>query len=154
MTRRPSKPLRRASASIRSLSLSTFGGNPLATTAALANLNYIATHNLRQNALDVGNYLQDQLRGLQDKHPVIGDVRGKGLLVAVELVRDPVAKEPAPDLAVRLLQGAKDRGLIVGKGGLHQNVIRICPPLIIDKANVDTAVEILDQALEETVAPR
>ena len=136
-------------ASIRSLSLSTFGGNPLATTAALANLNYIATHNLRQNALDVGNYLQDQLRGLQDKHPVIGDVRGKGLLVAVELVRDPVAKEPAPDLAVRLLQGAKDRGLIVGKGGLHQNVIRICPPLIIDKANVDMAVEILDQSLGE-----
>ena len=141
-------------ASIRSLSLSTFGGNPLATTAALANLNYIATHNLRQNALEVGSYLQDQLRGLQEKHHVIGDVRGKGLLVAIELVRDPVTKEPAPDIAARLLQGAKDRGLIVGKGGLHQNVIRICPPLIIDKANVDTAGENLDQGPGENRAPR
>ena len=134
-------------ASIRSLSLSTFGGNPLATTAALANLNYIATRNLRQNALDVGTYLQEQLRGLAEKHTVIGDVRGKGLLVAMELVRDRVTKEPAPDITARLLQHAKDRGLIVGKGGLHQNVIRICPPLIIDRANVDEAVQILDEAL-------
>jgi 4-aminobutyrate aminotransferase-like enzyme len=95
--------------------------------------------------------LQEQLRGLAEKHPAIGDVRGKGLLVAIELVRDRVTKEPAPDVTARLLQNAKDRGLIVGKGGLHQNVIRICPPLIIDRANVDEAVRILDAALEASV---
>ncbi|MGI8476038.1 MAG: aspartate aminotransferase family protein [Thermomicrobiales bacterium] len=75
--------------SIRSLSLSTFGGNPIATTAALANLNYIATNNLRENARVVGAHLVDRLRELQEKHPAIGDVRGMGLMVAVELVERP-----------------------------------------------------------------
>ena len=133
--------------SIRSLSLSTFGGNPIATTAALANLNYIATANLRDNARRVGAYLIDRLRALAEKHPAIGDVRGMGLLVAVELVRDRRTKEPAPDLLARVLNGAKERGLIVGRGGLHANTIRICPPLIVSEADVDTATNILDEAL-------
>ena len=112
--------------SIRSLSLSTFGGNPLATTAALANLNYVATRNLRENAREMGAYLKERLQELAEKHPVIGDVRGMGLLVALELVVDRETKEPARDAATRLLQGAKDRGLIIGRGGLYGNVIRIC----------------------------
>ncbi|MEZ4625897.1 MAG: aspartate aminotransferase family protein [Thermomicrobiales bacterium] len=135
--------------SIRSLSLSTFGGNPLATTAALANLNYVATRNLRENAREMGAYLKERLQELAEKHPVIGDVRGMGLLVALELVVDRETKEPARDAATRLLQGAKDRGLIIGRGGLYGNVIRICPPLIIDRANVDEAVSILDRALSD-----
>ena len=135
--------------SIRSLSLSTFGGNPLATTAALANLNYVATRNLRENAREMGAYLKERLQELAEKHPVIGDVRGMGLLVALELVVDRDTKEPARDAATRLLQGAKDRGLIIGRGGLYGNVIRICPPLIIDRANVDEAVSILDHALSD-----
>jgi 4-aminobutyrate aminotransferase-like enzyme len=138
--------------SIRSLSLSTFGGNPIATTAALANLNYIATNNLRENAREVGAYLIEQLWGLADRHHVIGDVRGMGLLVAVELVRDRRTKEPAPDTTLRVLDEAKDRGLIVGKGGLYGNVLRICPPLIVTRSDVDAAIAILDETFAAVAA--
>jgi 4-aminobutyrate aminotransferase len=133
--------------SIQSLSLSTFGGNPISTTAALANLNYIATHKLRENALDVGGYLHERLLELQDRHPMIGDVRGMGLMQAVELVNDRQSKEPASALMVRLMDETKRRGLIVGKAGLHSNVIRISPPLIITRGDVDDAVQILDESL-------
>jgi len=132
--------------SIRSLSLSTFGGNPVATTAALANLNYIATNNLRQNALEIGGYLKERLFELQDKHATIGDVRGLGLMIGIELVRDRATKEPAPDIFTAVQEEAKRRGLIIGKGGLHANTIRLCPPLIVSRADVDAAIEILDAA--------
>ncbi|MFL5759911.1 MAG: aspartate aminotransferase family protein [Thermomicrobiales bacterium] len=132
--------------SIRSLSLSTFGGNPIATTAALANLNYLVTNNLRNNAQAVGCYLKERLWELAEHHQIIGDVRGMGLLVAVELVRDRATKEPAPDLALRVMDETKRRGLIIGKGGLHANTLRICPPLIITTADVDCAIGVLDEA--------
>jgi 4-aminobutyrate aminotransferase len=139
-------------ASIRSLSLSTFGGNPIATTAALANLNYIATRNLRENARVVGGYLMERLHGLAERHPVIGDVRGMGLMQAVEIVRDRQTKEPAPEILARVIDGAKRRGLIIGRGGLHANVIRICPPLIVTTADVDAAVDALDGAFADAHA--
>jgi 4-aminobutyrate aminotransferase-like enzyme len=135
---------------IRSLSLSTFGGNPVATTAAMANLNYIATRNLRENARRVGSYLIERLRELAERHAVIGDVRGMGLMVAVEFVRDRATKEPAPDVLLRVQNEAKRRGLIVGRGGLHGNVIRICPPLIVNESDVDDAIRILDEAIAAT----
>ncbi|MBA3379344.1 MAG: aminotransferase class III-fold pyridoxal phosphate-dependent enzyme, partial [Chloroflexia bacterium] len=135
--------------SIRSLSLSTFGGNPVSTTAALANLNYIATHNLRENALAMGIYLKERLFELQDKHPTIGDVRGLGLMVGVELVHDRHTKEPAPDLLRRVQEEAKKRGLIIGRGGLHANTIRLCPPLIVTRSDIDAAVETLDGAFTD-----
>jgi 4-aminobutyrate aminotransferase-like enzyme len=138
--------------SIKSLSLSTFGGNPISTTAALANLNYIVTNNLRENARSVGAYLMERLQELAERHLAIGDVRGMGLMIAIELVRDRVTKEPAPDIAVKLMDGAKKRGLIIGKGGLHANVIRICPPMIVTRDDVDNAVGILDSALAEIAA--
>lgn len=138
--------------SIRSLSLSTFGGNPIATTAALANLNYIVTNGLRDNALSVGAYLKERLTELSERHGAIGDVRGMGLMVAMELVKDRSTKEPAPDIALKLMDGAKRRGLIVGKGGLHANVIRICPPMIVTRDDVDSAVSILGGALAEIAA--
>jgi 4-aminobutyrate aminotransferase-like enzyme len=141
-------------ASIRSLSLSTFGGNPISTTAALANLNYIMTNNLRQNALEVGAYLKERLFDLQDRHLTIGDVRGMGLMIGVELVRDRQTKEPAPDVLKAVQESAKRRGLIVGRGGLHANVTRLCPPLIVARADVDAAIEILDAAFTEVAAPR
>ncbi len=137
---------------ITSLSLSTFGGNPISTTAALANLNYIATHNLRENARDVGAYLIDRLRELQTRHPLIGDVRGMGLMVAVELVRDRETKEPAGAELGRLLNVAKRRGLIIGKSGLHGNVIRLSPPLIVSTRDVNDAVRILDESFGELAA--
>ena len=139
-------------ASIRSLSLSTFGGNPVATTAALANLNYILTNNLRENAREVGAYLRERLWALAERHPMIGDVRGMGLLVAIEFVHDRETKEPAPDLVLRILEGAKERGLIVGRGGLYANVLRLCPPLIVSTADVDAAVAILDQTMTAIAA--
>jgi 4-aminobutyrate aminotransferase-like enzyme len=132
--------------SIRSLSLSTFGGNPIATTAALANLNYIATNNLRQNALEVGAYLKERLFELQDRHQTIGDVRGLGLMIGIELVADRASKEPAPTTLLRVQEEAKRRGLIIGRGGLHANAIRLCPPLIVSRADVDNAIGILDEA--------
>ena len=112
--------------SIRSLSLSTFGGNPI-TTAALANLNYIATNNLRENARVVGTYLKERLLELAERHTMIGDVRGIGLMIAVELVHDRTTKQPAPDLALRILDATKERGLIVGKGGLYTNTLHHLP---------------------------
>jgi 4-aminobutyrate aminotransferase-like enzyme len=130
--------------SIHSLSLSTFGGNPIATTAALANLNFILTNNLRENARVVGAYLKERLFELMERHPIIGDVRGMGLMVAIEIVHDRVTKKPAPDLALRVLDGAKQRGLVVGKGGLYSNTLRIAPPLIVTKDDVDAAIEALD----------
>ena len=138
--------------SIRSLSLSTFGGNPIATTAALANLNYIMTNSLRENAQRVGGYLRQRLWELAERHPVIGDVRGMGLLVAVELVADRQTKAPAPEVTLRALQAAKDRGLIVGKGGLYGNVLRLCPPLIVTETDVDAAIDMLDGALMAAAA--
>ena len=130
--------------SIHALSLSTFGGNPIATTAALANLNYIATNNLRQNALEVGAYLKERLFELQDKHSAIGDVRGLGLMIGIELVKDRATKEPAPDILKRVQEETKTRGLIIGRGGLHANTIRLCPPLIVSRADIDAAIEIFD----------
>lgn len=129
--------------SIRSLSLSTFGGNPVAATAALANLNYIATRNLRDNARDAGGYMQDRLRELSERWSSIGDVRGLGLMIGVELVKDRASKEPAPDLVIRVQDEAKRRGLIVGRGGLYANTLRICPPMIVSRSDVDTAIDIL-----------
>jgi 4-aminobutyrate aminotransferase-like enzyme len=132
---------------IKSLSLSTFGGNPISTTAALANLNYMATHKLRENALSVGTYLNERLRDLQTRHVAIGDVRGIGLMQALELVTDRASKQPATGLMLQLMEETKRRGLIIGKAGLFGNVIRISPPLIISTGDVDEAVRILDESL-------
>jgi len=132
---------------IKSLSLSTFGGNPIATTAALANLNYMATNHLRENALRVGTYFRERLFELQAKHTVIGDVRGMGLMLALEFVQDRVSKRPATELTARLLDETKARGLIVGKGGLYSNIFRISPPMIVTETDVDEAARILDESL-------
>lgn len=132
--------------SIRSLSLSTFGGNPIATTAALANLNYIATHNLRKNAHEVGAYMQEGLWSLAERWKTIGDVRGLGLMIGVELVKDQDTKVPAPELVLRVQEEAKRRGMIIGRGGLFANTLRICPPLIVTRDDVDQALEILDES--------
>ena len=94
-----------------------------------------------------------RLRELAERHPVIGDVRGMGLMVAIELVRDRATKEPAPDVLGRVQNEAKRRGLIIGRGGLHANVIRICPPLIVSERDVDDAIRILDEAFAVATSP-
>lgn len=127
-------------------SISTFGGNPLATAGALASLNYLLEHDLQANAADLGARLLDGLRAVARAHPVVGDVRGKGLMIALELVGPDGTPHPAA--AAALLEETRERGLLVGKGGLYGNVIRLAPPMTLTRAEADEALEILTQSIE------
>ena len=135
--------------SLRANSISTFGGNPLASTYALANLDHIEEHDLQQNAYKVGDYLYRGLKDLEDRFDVVGEVRGKGLMVGVELVKDGESKEPSPEAAGRVMETCKERGLLVGKGGLYGNVLRVSPPLSITEDDAARAVETLEVAFGE-----
>ncbi len=128
-------------------SISTFGGNPIATTGALANLEYLLEHDLQTNALKVGNRLKNGLDHLADRFDIVGEVRGKGLMVGVELVHSG-GKEPNPDAAARIMEESKSQGLLIGKGGLHGNVLRIAPPLSLTEEEVDEGLTILGAAVE------
>jgi 4-aminobutyrate aminotransferase len=132
--------------SLRANSISTFGGNPLASTYALNNLEFIEENDLQSNAFRVGKFLYEGLKELEDRYEVVGEVRGKGLMLGVELVKDKESKEPNPDGAARAMEEARERGLLVGKGGLYGNVLRLSPPLVIDEADAQRAVETLEEA--------
>jgi 4-aminobutyrate aminotransferase len=127
-------------------SISTFGGNPLAARAALAVLDYVQAHDLQRNARTVGARLADGLRGLAAGNPAVGDVRGKGLMLAAELV-EPGTGAPDAAAAARAQEAARKGGLLVGKGGLYGNVLRIAPPLVVTEAEADEGIEILAAAL-------
>jgi 4-aminobutyrate aminotransferase len=131
--------------SVTANSISTFGGNPLVTSGALAVLDFLADHDLQANARVVGARLADGLRRLAEGRPAVGDVRAKGLMLAVELV-EPGTTTPAPALAASLQEEARRGGLLVGKGGLYGNVLRIAPPLILTEAEADEGLEILAHA--------
>ena len=135
--------------SLKANSISTFGGNPLATTYALANLDYIEDNDLQHNAQRVGKFLKDGLRDLGERHEIVGDVRGKGLMLGVELVKDRESREPGADLAAKTMEGARERGLLIGKGGLYGNVLRISPPLTITEDDAAQAIETLDAAFAD-----
>jgi 4-aminobutyrate aminotransferase-like enzyme len=136
-------------ASFQGLTISTFGGNPVTSVAAKATIEFIEEEKLLENAETVGNYFRRTLEELQKKHPVIGDVRGKGLMIGLELVKDRETKEPAPEATNQLLERTREHGLLIGKGGLYGNVIRLSPMLNISKADVDEAVRILDRSFGE-----
>lgn len=125
----------------------TFGGNPISSVAALTNINTIQEEKLAQNAFIVGNYFKEKLLALQEKHRIVGDVRGMGLMLGVELVRDKENKAPAPREIAQIIETCKDKGVLIGKGGLDKNVIRIAPPLCITKSDIDTAIDVLEEAL-------
>ncbi len=129
--------------------ISTFGGSPLTSAGALANLRYLLDHDLQANALRQGPPLLAALR--EHRSPIVGDVRGKGLMIGVELVRPDtgVPGDPAPELATAVLEACKRRGLLVGKGGLHGNVLRIAPPLTLTAAEAAEGLAILLAATEE-----
>ncbi|MDA8385179.1 MAG: aspartate aminotransferase family protein [Actinomycetota bacterium] len=127
-------------------SISTFGGTPLASRAALANLEYLLDHDLQQNALKVGSHMIDRLRSECAGNPVVAEVRGKGLMIGVELAQ-PGTVQPAPELATRAQEEAKARGLLVGKGGIAGNVLRVAPPLSISRAEADRGVDALVESL-------
>ncbi len=138
--------------SIRSNSISTFGGNPLQATYALANLANIEENDLQSNARRVGKYLMEGLKELEDRYDVVGEVRGKGLMIGVELVKDGESKAPHPDGAAQTMESAKEQGLLLGKGGLYGNVLRISPPLVITEEDAQRAIETLDVAFREVQA--
>jgi 4-aminobutyrate aminotransferase len=127
-------------------SISTFGGNPLSTAAAKATLDYVVEHDLQANALKVGTKLQSGLRDLGARHPFVGDVRGKGLIAALEFV-EPGTDTPDVTRTVRGMEETRSRGLLVGRGGRGGNVLRMAPPLTITEDEIDEGLGILDQAL-------
>jgi 4-aminobutyrate aminotransferase-like enzyme len=130
--------------SVRGLTISTFGGNPVAATAACAVLEFIEENRLLDHAAETGAHLRSRLEELKEKHPLIGDVRGVGLMQALELVRDRQTKEPAPEETMEVMEAARRNGILIGKGGLHGNVLRITPPLNVTRADVDEFVRLLD----------
>ena len=136
-------------ASYRGLTISTFGGNPVTSVAALATIEVIEEEHLRVNADSVGAHFRAKLEELQQKYPLIGDVRGKGLMQGLELVKDRATKEPAPQATTQLLERTRENGLLIGKGGLYGNVVRLSPMLNISKADVDEAIRLLDKSFSE-----
>ncbi|HEY8848512.1 MAG TPA: aspartate aminotransferase family protein [Thermoanaerobaculia bacterium] len=128
------------------LTFSTFGGNPVTAAAALATIRYIEEKDLPRNAAVVGGYLRERLEKLKDKYKVIGDVRGMGLMQAIECVEDRKTKVPAPKAVLRVFEETRRRGVLIGKGGLFGNVIRLGPPLIATKDDIDVLVDALDAA--------
>ena len=135
--------------SLKGLTISTFGGNPVTTTAAKAVLDLIDQENLLANSAETGVYLRGKLEELQAKYAVIGDVRGMGLMQAIELVEDRQTKAPAARATAELMEAARRNGLLLGKGGMYGNCIRISPPLNVGKSDVDEFARLLDASLGE-----
>ena len=131
------------------LNISTFGGNPVTSVAARAVIEVIEEENLRENTYVVGGYFRQRLEELKDRHALIGDVRGMGMMQGLELVKDRKTKEPAPEATSQLLERARDNGLLIGKGGLYGNVIRMAPPMNISKSDVDEGIRLVDKSLTE-----
>jgi 4-aminobutyrate aminotransferase len=131
-------------------SISTFGGNPLVTAVALATLDYIDAHNLPLNAEQRGEELLVGLREIARDYPEVGEVRGRGLMVAIEFV-EPGGITPAPQIAARVMNETGSRGLLVGKGGRHGNCLRIAPPMSVTAEEVGAAVQILRDAVRAAV---
>ncbi len=131
---------------IRGNGISTFGGNPIATTAGNATLDYVLSHDLQRNAAVTGNLIINGLKEAASNTAIAGEVRGKGLMFAVDLV-DPSTKKPSPPLAGKMLEATKARGLLIGKGGLYGHTLRMAPPLTLTEAEAKEGLGILTDAL-------
>ncbi len=136
-----------AADSFKASSISTFGGNPVSARGALATLKYMEDHDTPGHVEKMGNYFKEKLIELKDKYPLIGDVRGKGLMIGLELVKE--RKQPAVNEILKLFENTKKKGLLIGKGGLYGNVVRLSPPMTVDQSGIDEAIRILDQAFGE-----
>ncbi|MGD0152471.1 MAG: aspartate aminotransferase family protein [Thermacetogeniaceae bacterium] len=126
---------------------STLGGNPVSMTAGLATLDVIARERLAENAAQLGAFVKEQLLALQEKHPLIGEVRGLGLMLGAELVKD--GKEPAAVEADQVLELLKNRGVLIGKNGRSRNVLAFQPPLVITRSDAEAMLHHLDEVLTE-----
>ncbi|MFZ0636435.1 MAG: aspartate aminotransferase family protein [Candidatus Acidiferrales bacterium] len=133
----------------RGATISTFGGNPVTSVAARAVIEVIEEENLRENTHVVGGYFRGKLEELQQKYSLIGDVRGMGLMQGLELVKDRQTKEPASEATTQVLERTRENGLLIGKGGLYNNVIRMAPAMNISKADVDEGIRLLDKSFGE-----
>lgn len=126
---------------------STFGGNPVSCECAMAVLDVIENEGLQERAKTLGSRMADGLRNLQDAHPAIGDVRGHGLFLGLDLVRDRSTREPAPDIAQQLVRSTAASGILMSTDGPHGNVIKIKPPLVIDSSDIDMTLRCIDRTL-------
>ena len=131
---------------------STFGGNPVACAAGLAVLDVLQEENLQQHALRVGAHLIEDLKILQTRHALIGDVRGSGLFLGIDLVLDRETREPAPLQASYVVNRLRDRGILAGTDGPHHNVIKLRPPLVFSQADANLFIKTLDAVLQEDAA--
>lgn len=135
--------------SLTGLTICTFGGNPVSMAATEATLDIMEKEDVPKLSAQRGAELREHLLAMQEKYPFIGDVRGKGLMQAIELVEDRKTKEPAPGKVGQLMEAAKSNGLLLGKGGLYGNVLRIAPPMLITKEALAEGCKKLDAALAE-----
>jgi 4-aminobutyrate aminotransferase-like enzyme len=135
--------------SVKGMQISTFGGNPVTTTAAKAVIDYIEEQNLLTNTQEVGAYLREKLLELQDKHELIGEVRGMGLLQALELVEDRKSKKPAVAATLGMMEATRENRILIGKGGLYGNVLRLSPPMNITRTEVDEFTRQLDKSFTQ-----
>lgn len=129
--------------------LSTFGGNPVSAAAALANIKVMQRDKLPEKAAEKGAYIMKRLNEMKDEYPIVGDVRGKGLMIGVELVKDQEKKTPAKEETAKIRDMARSEGLLIGSGGVKGCVLRIQPPLVIEKDQIDRALDILEASIKE-----
>ena len=127
----------------------TFGGNPVSCAAGLAVLDVIESENLQQNALEVGQHLIDGLNDLATRHESIGDIRGSGLFLAVDLVKDRETREPATEMTSRVVNGLRDRGILTGSIGVGDNILKLRPPMVFSTENADYFLVIVDDVLTD-----
>jgi alanine-glyoxylate transaminase/(R)-3-amino-2-methylpropionate-pyruvate transaminase len=125
----------------------TFGGNPVSMAAGLAVLDVIEEEGLQENARVIGDRLLAGFRALQAQHRLVGDIRGMGLMLGIELVKDRESRLPATTETLEVLEMCREQGVLLGKGGLTGNVLRIKPPMCITAADADFAIDVLDRAL-------
>jgi len=137
----------------KALTFNTYGGNPLSCAVGSAVLDAIDEDNLQENCHNMGTLFLNKLASLRDEFDIVGDVRGKGLMIAVEFVTDKQSRKPLPAADVNtLLELCRQRGVLYGKGGINGNMFRVKPPMCINEGDVDVAVEVLRDSLKEMLA--
>lgn len=138
-----------ASTLAKRIHFNTYGGNPVSSAIGRAVLKVIDEEQIQKNALERGKQLKDGLYKLQEKYEIVGQVRGQGLMLGMELVKDRKTKQPAPQETAQIFERCKDLGILIGKGGLYGNVFRIKPPMCITKENVEETLHVMDKAFSE-----
>jgi 4-aminobutyrate aminotransferase/(S)-3-amino-2-methylpropionate transaminase len=130
----------------------TYVGNPIAQAAALAVLDVFEEEGLVERAAQLGDAIRERMQAWQQRWPAIGDVRGLGAMLALELVHDPATKSPAPELATKVVEAAAERGLLLLKSGIYSNCIRVLVPLVISDAQLDEALGVWEDALDSALS--